>query len=656
MSTTSAVVDVDEVTKRLNIRQLKERAQAAVAGGRLTQAAVDAADDHDEGEKFQLRRLVLEAAIGPDRMAALRAMKVKALKALAAEVGADTTRIENAAESETPKDDLAAMIIEKELPVRLAQQAAKEAAASKAEPVSKWTVGASLGGQESIFEATDNETNEAVVAKKHTHKAQFTAEWERLKGLMQDRDGRKRVMQLKGVDEQKMLLFLEKASGSLDLTLEHEPQGLSEAVVKPWIQKAIEILIYFHNSVGIVHNDFKAANLLIFGDAIKPELKAGDMESATKIGAVRNSYVSATICTPELAKQLTGGYTDELKVAPAEDIWALGVVTLRLLTGAPPFGDSVERIAALTQADVFAVLLKAGAKAGTPLERFLDRCLQIEPHNRADINSLKASGWISGNMATQNYQAEKTSSAKKLDTMMEKLEEVDEHVQDVGEQLQDRLDSVLQAIEIVRSTIVNLDSCPIPTSFVVELEGNPSNQSGWKLSTKAAAFEEGAQFQTELYDPTRKTAAIENTVKDKKLRLRLICQFTGRPVGDGYAIKDPTAAVPKLLPLMHAGVRTMTVLSGVLQMGRMFGLPTAGLPDKLLKKAENAVKKMATTGAEFSCVAEIAGDAVRGSSSAAKGALSRFQQQEFAVFLREHDPSDVSLGCTVASAIASCPK
>ena len=69
-----------------------------------------------------------------------------------------------------------------------------------------------------------------------------------------------------------------------------------------------------------------------------------------------------------------------------------------------------------------------------------------------------------------------------------------------------------------------------------------------------------------------------------------------------------------------------------------------------------AVKKMATTGAEFSCVAEIAGDAVRGSSSAAKVALSRFQQQEFAVFLREHDPSDVSLGCTVASAIASCPK
>ena len=80
MSTTASVVDVDEVTKRLNVAQLRERAQAAVAEGRLTQAAVDAAEDHDEGEKFQLRRLVLEAAIGPDRMAALRAMKVKALK------------------------------------------------------------------------------------------------------------------------------------------------------------------------------------------------------------------------------------------------------------------------------------------------------------------------------------------------------------------------------------------------------------------------------------------------------------------------------------------------------------------------------------------------------------------------------------------------
>ena len=68
---TASVVDVDEVTKRLNVAQLRERAQAAVAEGRLTQAAVDAAEDHDEGEKFQLRRLVLEASIGPDRMAAL---------------------------------------------------------------------------------------------------------------------------------------------------------------------------------------------------------------------------------------------------------------------------------------------------------------------------------------------------------------------------------------------------------------------------------------------------------------------------------------------------------------------------------------------------------------------------------------------------------
>ena len=108
------MVSVDEVTN-LSVAQLRKRAQAAVAERRLTQAAVDAAEDHDEGVKFQLKRLVLEAAIGPERAAELRAMKVPTLRALAKEVEADEDKIKRSHEADYPKEDLAALIIEEEL-------------------------------------------------------------------------------------------------------------------------------------------------------------------------------------------------------------------------------------------------------------------------------------------------------------------------------------------------------------------------------------------------------------------------------------------------------------------------------------------------------------------------------------------------------------
>jgi serine/threonine protein kinase len=445
-----AVFDPTELSAELatlNVGTLRKRALSDGVAADVIEAARDG--DDPKGDLVQLivgqaERRHAEAAVSHRKRLEkeLQALNVGALRKRAQAQGVGAAQVEAARDGDDPKAELIQLIVtqterQPSIPEGVPGETAAAAPASPTAAASgKWSIGGPLGGQASIFEATDTETNESVVAKQHEEQEKFITEWENLKSIMQDREGKKRVMQLKGVDEHKMVLYLEKAAASLDSTLEGNPRGLDEAEVKPWIQKAIDILVYLHNSARVVHLDFKAANLLMFGTMSKPELKAGDMESATQIGAVRNIYHSPPICTPELAKQLTGG-GGSLEVDPAEDIWDLGVLTLHLLTGAYPFGDDeavVPHIAQLSQPDVDRIVLDAAKEqelTATPLVRFLNQCLKIDPHSRANISDLKTSGWISGNQKTQNWQAEKTSSSQKLNAMAKDVKEIKTDVKDI---------------------------------------------------------------------------------------------------------------------------------------------------------------------------------------------------------------------------------
>ena len=44
-------------------------------------------------------------------------------------------------------------------------------------------------------------------------------------------------------------------------------------------------------------------------------------------------------------------------------------------------------------------------------------------------------------------------------------------------------------------------------------------------------------------------------------------------VGAGYEIKTPRTTVPKLLPLMEVGLKSMMLVNGISKLGRFFGLP-----------------------------------------------------------------------------------
>ena len=98
---------------------------------------------------------------------------------------------------------------------------------------------------------------------------------------------------------------------------------------------------------------------------------------------------------------------------------------------------------------------------------------------------------------------------------------------------------------------------------------------------------------------------------------------------------DFKAVVPKLLPLMEVGLKTMKVLNGAAKMGRMFGIPLPVIPQGCVGTVESLVDGLGAGESGYACVAEAAGEAVKGSSGEAKTALSQFQLAEFRKFESE---------------------
>jgi serine/threonine protein kinase len=91
------------------------------------------------------------------------------------------------------------------------------------------------------------------------------------------------------------------------------------------------------HGVGLVHRDIKPANLLLDATgAARPHLMLSDFGAAAKVGSPRLTQVDTVIGTPGYMapEQFRGA-----DPAPAQDVYAVGVVLLQMLTGQPPASD-----------------------------------------------------------------------------------------------------------------------------------------------------------------------------------------------------------------------------------------------------------------------------------------------------------------------------
>ena len=124
------------------------------------------------------------------------------------------------------------------------------------------------GGNHAIRLCRNVHTNEEVAAKQHSDEASFLRERDNLQNVMQDRKGRRFVMELKHVDNHAMILYVEKADGSVKDKLDAEHGRMDSNVVKVHVTEILRILEYLHEDVGIAHNDIKAENMLVYVDDV----------------------------------------------------------------------------------------------------------------------------------------------------------------------------------------------------------------------------------------------------------------------------------------------------------------------------------------------------------------------------------------------------
>ena len=112
-----------------------------------------------------------------------------------------------------------------------------------------------------------------------------------------------------------------------------------------------------------------------------------------------------------------------IKVSDKDDIWALGVTTLYLLSGEHPFEtaspsdddakslkQTLQPLAELSQEAVDRRLEELGIEGQA--FAFLRACLQVKPMKRKSIHELKSKGWITGNTATQMHREGKWMACK----------------------------------------------------------------------------------------------------------------------------------------------------------------------------------------------------------------------------------------------------
>ena len=176
-------------------------------------------------------------------------------------------------------------------------------------------------------------------------------------------------------------LVLEYApEGDLDSYASKNPPTLTN--IAGWLKQLANALDYAH-SKGIVHRDLKPANILFMRDG---SLRLCDF------GIAHDDYNQFTVSgysmgtleymSPEQIRSFRG-------VGPQTDTWALGVITLKLITGRALFdaknasSSIIEVYEAVTNATVPTLTIdRTGAKVPLGMQKVIERVLEKDPAKR----------------------------------------------------------------------------------------------------------------------------------------------------------------------------------------------------------------------------------------------------------------------------------
>ncbi|HVW25320.1 MAG TPA: serine/threonine-protein kinase [Polyangiaceae bacterium] len=201
-----------------------------------------------------------------------------------------------------------------------------------------------------------------------------------------------RVIDVGQLDTGRPYLVMEHLEGTdLDALVESDgPVPVERAV--DYVLQVCEALSEAH-AAGIVHRDIKPENLFLSqAGPAKPIVKVVDFGLAKRLDGA-----GAKVITGPLENMGSPCYMSPEQIgAPQQvdertDIWSLGVVLYRLVTGLLPFdGDSLAEVCARVLNAVPKPLPECNPALDASLETIVARCLEKKPEDRyASVDELR---------------------------------------------------------------------------------------------------------------------------------------------------------------------------------------------------------------------------------------------------------------------------
>mmetsp|Transcript_18069 Transcript_18069/g.35298 ORF Transcript_18069/g.35298 Transcript_18069/m.35298 type:complete len:629 (+) Transcript_18069:153-2039(+) len=159
--------------------------------------------------------------------------------------------------------------------------------------------------------------------------------------LMMSLGTTKHVVQVLGTAEDCRVLVMERAVSDLYTIIKQQGLRLPLGHAKLWAGHMIAAIDFIH-SMGVVHQDIKSSNVIVFPDRTAKLCDFGLAKKGQDIMVVDRELITLWYRAPEL---LMGDDT----YTPKVDEWGVGCVLLEMMIGVPPFKGKPECVCSCSQ-------------------------------------------------------------------------------------------------------------------------------------------------------------------------------------------------------------------------------------------------------------------------------------------------------------------